>query len=197
MVENGLVQRRINSLDRLTHWPYNTLIVVVIKWVVKQAAGHCVAVLLCSCPFPLLTWRSAGSGNQRLHPLDLLEVINLSSLQPKGCCLQPRPGKKTQPLSTVSQYSEWVYSELGMLSNLSWFTFSSSCIDGAEDKLTSMLRETPRDSVLLPQEHKRQTREKVFGSAESYAKDSSQYTVYQWNHTWVITVLTTTNLRNT
>lgn len=36
---------------------HNTLILVVIKRVVKQAAGHCAAVLLRSCPFSLLVCR--------------------------------------------------------------------------------------------------------------------------------------------
>lgn len=57
---------------------------------------------------------------------------------------------------------------------------------GSEEKLTSVLRETPRDSVLLPQEHKRQTREKVFGSAESYAKIRRNIQYINEHHTWVI-----------
>lgn len=48
------------------------------------------------------------------------------------------------------------------------------------------IRETPRDSVLLPQEHNRQTRKKVFGSAESYAKIHRNIQLTSEHHTWVI-----------
>lgn len=53
-----------------------------------------------------------------------------------------------------------------------------------------MLRETSRDSVLLPQEHKRQT-EKVFGSAELYEKIHCYVQYTTEDHTWVITVKST------
>lgn len=116
--------------------------------------------------------------------LDFLELINWSSLQPKGSVA----GKEILFIhSFFTIVNEYFLCMTGLGCCQTFFLFCDLCFaiiffflfDGAEDKLTSTLRETPRDSVLLPQEHKRQTREKVFGSAESYAKDSSQYTVYQ------------------
>jgi len=60
-------------------------------------------------------------------------------------------------------------------------------MDGAESKLTSMLRETPRDSVLLPQEHKRQTERRCLAVQNRMQKIHRNIQYTNEHHTWVIT----------
>lgn len=173
----GKVLWQVNALAR------NLLIVVVIKKIVKWAVGHRVAVLLYSS-INLKNYKAVPTGG--CNHLDLFELINLSSLHPKGCCLQLLQKKKenlSQMFLTLVNESFVCVSGLGFSRPFAVYFFCSNILPPVLMELKTDLhaiRETPRDSVLLPQEHNRQTRKKVFGSAESYAKDSLQYTVYQW-----------------
>ena len=93
---------QFNSPGQVYTPAHNNLIVVVIKRVVKQAAGHCVAVLFRSAPAHFLYYLEklrAVPARGYIH-LHLLELINLSSLEPKGCWEK----KKPQSLSLSSVF---------------------------------------------------------------------------------------------
>ncbi|KAF3705072.1 hypothetical protein EXN66_Car020763 [Channa argus] len=57
-----------------------------------------------------------------------------------------------------------------------------------------MLRETPRDCVLLPQEHKRQTERRCLAVQNRMQKIYRNIQYTNEHHTWVITEATTCNL---